>query len=162
MICDGGEVGLAGAIMQFNLVQFTAQGQQTRGGADNEILQKGAPGTGLHLIGPDAKPHGSLRGNTFGAVYFEATERPVSAVNAGVIRASSIFVQGASPKPGYPVAVDLDNTRLAVGALTTRQPFAKIASLRNKSALRVELLDGQSAPVSADATSRAAFGDTER
>ncbi len=153
VICDGGEVAVAGAPMQFNFVQFTAQGQETRGGAENVVLPKGEPGTGLYLVGSDATPGGALRGNTIGAYYTEKTERPVYARNAGVIRASSAFFQGGGKAP-YEAAIVLDNTRLSLGALTLRMPFNSVASGRNNAFCRIGLIDGGNRKADLDASSR--------
>lgn len=141
VICDGGEVGVAGAVMQFNFVQLTTQGQQTAGGANNQILPKNQPGTGLYLCGVDNTPFGALRGNTIGAFYTEVTERPLYARNAGVISASSGFFQGNAKSP-YAAAIVLDNTRLRFAAITTRQPFELLYFGSGKAALYVDLLDG--------------------
>jgi len=143
VICDGGEVGVAGAVMQFNFVQLTTQGQQTGGGAANQILPKNEPGTGLYLCGVDNTPFGALRGNTIGAFYTEVTERPLYARNAGVIAGSSAFFQGNAKKP-YAAAIVLDNTRLRFAAITTRQPFEVLYQGSNKAALLLDLLDGGS------------------
>lgn len=153
VICDDGEVGVAGAVMQFNFVQLTTQGQETRGGAKNLVLPKGDPGTGLYLVGADSGAGGALRGNTIGAFYTEVTERPVYARNAGVIRASSVFFQGGGKAP-YPAAIALDNTRLVVGAATVRMPFTHLVTGKNKAFCAIGLLDGGPRKASLDGGSR--------
>ncbi len=153
VVCNGGEVGVAGAVMQFNFVQFTAQGQTTGGGAGNRILPKGDPGTGIYLVGRDNTAGGALRGNTIGAYYTEVTERPLYARNGGVIRGSSAFFQGRAASP-FPAAIVLDNTRLVFGTVTVRMPFTNLFAGENKASCGVELLDAPHAKAKTDATSR--------
>ncbi|MEN9359942.1 MAG: Pectate lyase superfamily protein [Verrucomicrobiota bacterium] len=150
VLCNGGEVGIAGAVMQFNFVQLTTQGQA--GGATNVVLPPGAPGTGLYLTGPEGKG-GSLRGNSIGAFYAEQTPRPICLRNAGTLRASSIFLQGGADKP-FPVAFDLEQSRVSVGSLTVRMPFTRLCQAKKGSLLVVELHDGPRPASDADGDSR--------
>ena len=134
VMCEGGEVGIWAASMCTEFRAVTCQNQRLGDGADNLILPKGAPGTGILI---EAGRDGSRRGkpNRITSFYAEFTDRPICIRdNTGVVIDASFTMGGDGAKVAIgPCAIEVDNSTVWLRAHQISQRYRNLIVARNKS-----------------------------
>jgi predicted nucleic acid-binding Zn-ribbon protein len=140
ILCEGGEAGIIGGVMGFNLVDLTCQGIAGHG-ANNTILPANAAGTGIWIQGRNASDQ--ARGNVIGSYYTEVTERPIYLENCAPITLTHAFMQGEFA-PDIPVApaIELNAASMNIMAVTIRGRFTEWVKASTGSTALVFLTNG--------------------